>query len=86
MDTATGWTGETACALQAALRMSNDTFARHLRLGLRTVAGWHEKPGKQPQPNSQQRLDAALARADPAVRDRFAALCGESASPPGDAT
>ena len=77
METATGWTGETACALQAALRMSNETFARHLRLSLRTVAGWHEKPEGRPQPQSQQRLDAALARADSAVRDRFAVLCGE---------
>ncbi len=80
MDTATGWTGETACALQAALRMSNETFARHLKVSPRTVAGWHEKPeGRQPQPESQQLLDAALARADSAVRDRFAVLCGEPA-------
>ena len=44
LETVTGWTGETACALQAALRMSNETFARHLQVSLRTVAGWHEKP------------------------------------------
>ena len=87
METATGWTGETACALQAALRMSNETFARHLQVSPRTVAGWHEKPeGRRPQPESQQLLDAALARADSAVRDRFAVLCGEQALPASGAT
>jgi hypothetical protein len=85
LDTATGWTGETACALQAALRMSNQTFARHLQLSLRTVAGWHEKPEGHPQPQSQQRLDAALARADSAVRQRFALLCGDPAQSAGAA-
>ena len=85
METATGWTGETACALQAALRMSNQTFARHLQLNLRTVAGWHEKPEGHPQPQSQQRLDAALARADSAVRERFAVLCGDPAQSAGAA-
>lgn len=79
METATGWTGETACALQAALRMSNETFARHLQVSPRTVAGWHEKPEGRPRPDSQQRLDAALARTDSAVADRFAVLCGEPA-------
>jgi hypothetical protein len=79
LDTATGWTGETACALQAALRMSNETFARHLLVSPRTVAGWHEKPEGRPKPKTQQLLDAALARAEPAVKDRFAVLCGEPA-------
>ena len=87
METTTGWTGETACALQAALRMSNVTFARHLKLSPRTVAGWHEKPeGRRPQPESQRLLDAALAHADSAVRDRFAVLCGEQALPASGAT
>jgi len=27
MDVVTGWTGRAACALQAALRMSNEAFA-----------------------------------------------------------
>jgi DNA-binding transcriptional regulator YiaG len=60
MDVVTGWTGRTACALQAALRMSNDAFAAHLDLGVRTVADWHKKPGLRPQPESQQLLDTAL--------------------------
>lgn len=82
----TGWTGETACVLQAALRMSNDTFARHLRVSLRTVAGWHKKPEARPRPDSQRLLDSALAQADPADRHRFAVLCGEPVSSVGDAT
>lgn len=79
METVTGWTGETACALQAALRMSNDTFARYLKVSPRAVAGWHDNPEVRPRPGSQQLLDAALARADSAVRDRFAVLCREPA-------
>jgi len=87
LETVTGWTGETACALQAALRMSNETFARHLQVSPRTVAGWHEKPeGKRPRPESQQLLDAALTRADPGVRDRFAALCEEPVAGTSNAT
>jgi hypothetical protein len=87
LETTTGWTGETACALQAALRMSNETFARHLQVSPRTVAGWHDKPvGRRPRPESQRLLDAALARADAAVRDRFAVLCVEPALPASRAT
>jgi 8-oxo-dGTP diphosphatase len=32
------WTGRTACALQAALRLSNESFAEHLGIAVRTVA------------------------------------------------
>jgi hypothetical protein len=79
LETVTGWTGETACALQAALRMSYDTFARYLGVSLRTVAGWHKNPEVRPRQDSQQLLDAALARVDSEVRDRFAVLCGKPA-------
>jgi hypothetical protein len=75
----TGWTGRDACALQSALRMSNQAFAAHLRIGLRTVADWHEKPEMRPRPAMQQFLDAALAQAPAADRERFAALAGQSA-------
>lgn len=77
----TGWTGSLACALQAALRMSNDTFADHLRIGVRTVASWHEKPAVRPRPDMQRILDAALARAPEDAKQRFAVLTGESAQP-----
>jgi hypothetical protein len=78
MDVVTGWTGRTACALQAALRMSNDTFAAHLDIGVRTVADWHEKPDLRPRPDTQQLLDAALARAPADVGERFAVLIGQA--------
>lgn len=76
MEMLTGWTGETACALQAALRMSNETFAEHLGIGVRTVAAWHQKPSLRPRPEMQQILDAALARAPESARERFAGLIG----------
>ena len=78
MDVVTGWTGRAACALQAALRMSDVTFAAHLDIGVRTVADWHKDPGIRPRPDTQQLLDTALARATPEVRERFAVLAGES--------
>ena len=79
MDLVTGWTGHDACALQAALRMSNEAFAEHLGIAVRTVAGWHQKPGLRPRPEMQQVLDAALARAPAAAAERFAVLTGEPA-------
>ncbi len=79
MDLVTGWTGSAACALQAALRMSNEAFAEHLGIGVRTVAAWHQKPGLRPRPEMQQVLDAALAKAPAAAGERFAVLAGEPA-------
>jgi hypothetical protein len=78
MDVVTGWTGRTACALQAALRMSNVEFAVHLDIGVRTVADWHDDPGIRPRTEKQQLLDTALARAAPEIRERFAVLAGQS--------
>jgi hypothetical protein len=76
MEMATGWTGKTACALQSALRMSNETFASHLRIGVRTVASWHKKPTLRPQPEIQRALDTVLEQAPRAVKERFALLTG----------
>ena len=78
MDVVTGWTGRAACALQAALRMSNEAFAEHLGIAVRTVAAWHQKPGLRPRPEMQQVLDAALARAPAAAGERFAVLTGRT--------
>jgi hypothetical protein len=83
MDVVTGWTGRTACALQAALRMSDTTFAAHLGIGVRTVADWHKDPAIRPRPETQQILDTALARATPEVRERFAVLTGQSSPAAG---
>jgi hypothetical protein len=79
-----GWKGHTACALQAALRLSNEGFAEHLGIGVRTVAAWHQKPSLRPRPEMQQILDAALEQASPTVKARFSAVMGGSA-PPTDA-
>jgi hypothetical protein len=76
MEMIEGWNGASACALQAALRLSNKAFAARLGITVRTVAGWHQKPDTRPQPEAQQRLDNALSRASPGVRERFAALIG----------
>lgn len=78
MDVVTDWTGRDACALQSALRMSNQEFAARLGIGLRTVADWHDRPGMRPRPNMQRILDTALAQAPAAARERFAVLNGQS--------
>src|SRR5580704_12528319 len=76
MDMVTGWTGSTACALQAALRLSNEAFAAQLGIGVRTVASWHQKPALRPRPEMQQLLDTVLAKASASARERFGVLAG----------
>jgi transcriptional regulator with XRE-family HTH domain len=76
MNTAGGWTGRTAAALQAALRLSQERFAEHLGISARTIASWHKKPDLRPQSDMQQVLDTALERASEAERERFAKLTG----------
>jgi hypothetical protein len=86
MDSVTGWTGHTACALQAALRLSNEAFAKRLGIGVRTVATWHQKPELRPKTEMQQLLDTALEKAPESVRARFAVLVGTADdSAPSDA-
>lgn len=70
----TDWTGRSAGALQAALRMTNEGFAEHLGVNVRTVARWHDKPACAPRSEMQAALDTALERAADAVRARFAEL------------
>lgn len=72
------WTGRTACALQKALRFSNELFAEHLGVGVRTVAGWHQKPDLKPKSEMQQLLDTAYERASDGARARFAELIAEA--------
>jgi hypothetical protein len=78
MDMVKSWTGSTACALQAALRMSNEAFASHLDVGVRTVAAWHQKPARRPMPEQQQLLDTALELAPRSVKQRFAVLTSQA--------
>lgn len=74
----TGWTGREACALQAALRMSNVAFAGRLGIGLSTVKDWHDRPSLRPRPETQRILDTTWAQASAAERERFAALLDQS--------
>jgi hypothetical protein len=85
MHPVSGWTGRTACALQAALRLSNEAFAQHLGIGVRAVATWHQKPSLRPKSEMQRILDTALDRAPAAARDRFAVLAADPADGPATA-
>jgi hypothetical protein len=85
MHPVSGWTGRTACALQAALRLSNEAFAQHLGIGVRTVATWHKKPTLRPKSEMQQLLDTALDRAPAAAQDRFAVLAADPTGGPATA-
>lgn len=85
MEFVSDWTGRTACILQAALRMSNESFAQHLGVAVRTVATWHQRPGVTPRSEMQQLLDTALDRAPEVAKARFATLIGggsETSEPP----
>lgn len=77
MELTSGWTGRTACALQAALRLSNESFAAQLGIGVRTVASWHQKPILRPQSEMQQILDTKLEQASAVVKSRFAVLVAD---------
>jgi hypothetical protein len=81
MDSVTLWTGRAACALQAALRLSNESFAEHLGIAARTVAAWHHKPTLKPKTEMQQLLDTALEQASPGAKTRFTQLLAGSADP-----
>jgi DNA-binding transcriptional regulator YiaG len=70
--------GPTACALQSALRLSNEVFATRLGVAVRTVAAWHQKPDLRPKSEMQQLLDTALAQASDEAQARFAQLAGVS--------
>jgi 8-oxo-dGTP diphosphatase len=76
MELVNAWTGRTACLLQAALRLTNESFARHLGVAVRTVATWHQRPELTPRAEMQQLLDTALEKAPESTRARFAKLAG----------
>ncbi|GAA1643042.1 hypothetical protein GCM10009744_36540 [Kribbella alba] len=68
------WTGQQASILQAALRMTNESFADHLGVALRTVSKWREQPGLVQTANFQAMLDTALEQADESSQARFLSL------------
>jgi DNA-binding transcriptional regulator YiaG len=70
MEMLDAWTGRTACALQEALRLSNELFAKKLNVSVRTVAAWHQKPELRPKSGIQQVLDATLDKAPAAAGQR----------------
>jgi hypothetical protein len=72
------WSGGRADLLRQAFRMSNESFAEHLTVSVRTVANWRGHPDVIPRPAIQDLLDAALERAPDRVKAQFALLIGES--------
>lgn len=71
MDVIDTWTGRTACALQAALRATNEDFADRLGVAVRTVASWHQHPNTVPRADMQAALDTVHERASQTVQLRF---------------
>lgn len=74
MSLTNGWTGADACALQDALRLSQEAFAEHLGIHARTVGYWHQRPSSRPKSEAQQLLDVALDRAPAEIKARFTEL------------
>lgn len=74
MDVVSTWNGKSACALQEALRLTNEAFADRLGVAVRTVAGWHSQPEIVPRSEIQAALDTAHERAGDQVRQRFTLL------------
>jgi hypothetical protein len=72
------WTGGHADLLRRSLRMTNESFAEHLGVAVRTVAYWRERPESIPKPAMQETLDAALERAPERGRAQFALLVEEA--------
>jgi 8-oxo-dGTP pyrophosphatase MutT (NUDIX family) len=68
------WSGEHATALQAAMRATNEEFARLLGVAVRTVASWHAAPVTVPRREMQRALDTLLDRATQSERRRFDAI------------
>ncbi|MGW1993242.1 hypothetical protein [Embleya sp. NPDC001921] len=74
------WTGARADSLREALRLTNEGFAAHLGIAIRTVAKWRAQPDVVPKAWVQQLLDTALQQASNADQERFTVLV--SPAPP----
>jgi hypothetical protein len=77
MDVVSSWTGARADALRRALRMTNEAFAEHLGVAVRTVAYWRARPGSVPKPDVQEALDTVLVQAPEPVRAQFWLILAE---------
>jgi hypothetical protein len=71
------WTGWHANALRQALRMTNEEFAEHLDVSVRTVVYWRTRPEMVPRQSMQQILDVALQRAPELALAQFRRLLTE---------
>lgn len=69
MQVTTSWTGAQADALRQSLRMTYESFAAHLGIGVRTVAYWRQRPDTVPQQQMQEILDTALQQASQVSSD-----------------
>lgn len=72
------WTGWHADALRDALRMTNEEFAEHLQIAVRTAAYWRSRPAMVPRQGMQQILDAAFEQAPELARAQFRRLLAEA--------
>jgi tetratricopeptide (TPR) repeat protein len=82
MDVMASWTAGRADTLRQALRMSNEAFAGHLGIAVRTVAYWRQRPEIVPRPVMQEILDVALAQASEPARTQFRLLLAERQNRP----
>ena len=82
MQVIAAWTGGHADALRQALRMTNEAFAGHLGVAVRTVAYWRKRPGIHPRAAMQEVLDTALECAPDRVKAQFALLANEACRAP----
>src|ERR1700678_508697 len=78
MQVVASWTGGRADALRQALRMTNESFAEHLGVAVRTVAYWRKRPETVPQPAMQEALDTVLERASDRTKAQFSVLVSEA--------
>ena len=72
------WSGGHADLLRQAFRMTNESYAEHLSVSVRTVANWRGNPDVIPRPAIQEILDVTLERAPDRVKAQFAGLIGEA--------
>jgi len=72
------WSGGHADLLRQAFRMTNESYAEHLSVSVRTVANWRGNPEVIPRPAIQEILDVTLERAPDRVKAQFAVLISEA--------